>query len=210
MRKGILNLLTATTVLSLSGTALADIESVKELDDGKMITLEGTVDGVNSEREFILRDASGTIKVDIDSTQSVVLTKGQKVSVTGVLDKDLLTGSDINAREVVVHKDAVGILEDAIEGHTDISLQGATTYQIGDLPENGHVKVHGKILDVDSEKEFTLEDSTGKIDVELRSAENAVVTEGAQVTVVGDLADSGERIDANRVWVSSNAQSVDN
>lgn len=185
------------------------INAIKDMKNGASVSLEGTIDDITNEREFVLRDSSGTIAVDIESNQSVVFEKGDTVTVKGLVDNGL-TGTDINASEILVHKSPTAILEDAIEGHSNMSLQGATAYTVEDLPKNGKVKVLGVVADVDSEKEFTLKDTTGSIDVEVESAENAAIVEGAQVTVIGVIDDGllGKEINATQVLVTGSGQPV--
>ncbi len=192
-----------------SSSALAGVSSVKELQDGSNVTLSGTVDAVDNEREFVLRDKTGTIDVEIDAGQSVVLKKGDKVSVTGKLDKGFFN-TDIESAKVDVEKSLSENVSDAIEAKTSLSLEGAEAYHIKDLPKEGLVKLSGTVTDVDNEKEFTIKDSTGSINVDVKSAESAQLTEGAEVTVIGYV-DSGamvKDINATKVLVTASAAPV--
>jgi len=191
----------------LSGTALAADTTIKTLPEKGTVSLSGTVASVENPREFTLRDATGTIGVDISSSQSVVLKKGDKVTVNGVIDNDI-TGTDINATEVTVHKDMSEAIGDVIEGNTAISFEGATPYTIAQLPKEGLVKVSGTVTDVEDENAFTLKDSTGKIDVDMESSEAAALTKGASVTVIGyiDSGILGKDINAKKVLVVESAR----
>ncbi len=190
----------------LSTSALAAITNVRDLKDGSPVTLSGTVDSVQNEREFTLRDESGEIGIDIKSTQSVVLKPGDKVTVNGRVDKNLL-GTDIDASNVAVSKSVARAIGDSIEGNTSLSFEGATAYNIHSLPKEGLVKVSGTVTDIDNEKQFTVKDSTGSIKVDVESAEAAELATGAQVTVIGYV-DSGiftKDIDARKVLVVADA-----
>ena len=195
------------TAALVSTSALASTATVKNMPDKGHVTLEGTVSSVENAREFTLRDAAGTIDVDIDSNQSVVIKNGDKVTVDGVVDKGI-TGTGINARSVTVQKNMAEAAGDAIEGNTDISLEGATVYNIENLPDKGLVKISGTVTHVDNEKKFTLKDSTGSINVDIESSETAALTEGAEVTVIGyvDKGMLGKDINANKVLVTASAQ----
>jgi uncharacterized protein YdeI (BOF family) len=190
----------------LSTSALAAINNIRDLKDGSQVTLNGTVDSVQNEREFTLRDETGKIGIDIKSGESVVLKAGDNVTVNGMVDKSLL-GTDINARNVTVDKTIARAIGDTIEGNTSMSLEGATMYNIKSLPKEGLVKVSGTVTKVDNEKKFTVKDSTGSIKVDVKSAETAELAKGAQVTVIGYV-DSGiftKDIDARKVLVVADA-----
>jgi uncharacterized protein YdeI (BOF family) len=199
-------LVAASLTALVTTSALAAISTIKDMKNGSQVSISGTVENVKNEREFTLRDKSGTIDVDIDSNQSVVLKAGDTVSVLGVIDSGI-TGTDINAREVTVKKDLVKAITDSIEGNSTASLEGATSYNIKNLPKEGLVKVSGTVTDVDNEKAFTLKDDTGSVDVHVKSAEKAALTTGAQVTVIGYV-DNGmfsKDINARKVLVVADA-----
>ena len=199
----------AGLVALLSANALADLNSVRGMGDGSQVSITGTVDRVKNEREFTLRDNSGSIDVDIESNQSVVLKQGDSVTVNGTVDRRLF-GANINASRVTVNKNVAQAVSDAIEGHTPISFEGATPYDISTLPKQGLVKVSGTVTDVDNEKKFTVKDSTGSIKVKVESPETAALTKGAQVTVIGYV-DNGlfrKDINARKVVVLADATSA--
>lgn len=190
----------------LSSSALAAMTTVKNLPDRGSVTLEGVVKSVENEREFTLQDGTGTISVDIESTQSVVLKEGDQVSVSGTVDKDI-TGTDINASAVEVKKGFVQGMSDSVRSVPGVSTTDAQAFTIDSLPTEGMVKVTGHVSDVDNEQEFTLKDETGTIDVDVTSAEKAALTEGATVTVIG-LIDSGlmtRHLKAQQVLVVADA-----
>lgn len=194
----------------ISNSALAaGTIAIKDLPKGGNVTLSGTVDKIDNEREFVLRDSTGTIDVDIASNQSVVLEKGAQVTVNGVVDKGFF-GTDINAATVTVHKGLAETIGEAIEGNTNISMEGATAVTIRNLPEQGIVKLSGIVTKVDNEKEFTLKDETGSINIDIESNEAAAVTKGAHVTVIGyvDNGVMGKDINARKVLIVSNATPV--
>ena len=197
--------LTITTLIAFASTsALASVSNVKRLEDGSSVTISGTVADVKNAQEFTLRDASGTITVDIGAAKSVVLEKGENVTVTGALKKGFLgLGTEINASNVKVNKPLAEKVSDAVEGNTPISFEGASAYKINSLPKDGLIKLSGTVGDVSNEKHFTLKDDTGSINVTIESPESAVVSAGANVTVIGYL-DNGNQslINAKKVIVN--------
>lgn len=193
----------------LSTSALAAIDNLKDMEDGSAVSLTGTVEKVENEREFTIRDATGTVDVKIVSNQSVVLKPGDTVAVNGMLDGGVLD-TDINATSVNVRKNVAEAVSDAIESQTALSLDDATLYTIGNLPRQGLVKVSGQVTDVDNEKKFTIKDPTGSVQVKLESQQMAELAKGAEVTVIGYV-DNGlfsRRLDAHKVIVVSDSSTA--
>jgi len=193
----------------LCSGAEAAVTHIKEMRNGDPVALTGTVDNVRNERKFTLRDKTGAINVDIISNQSEVLKKGDTVTVSGTVDKQLFR-SDIDATDIQVNKNIAEAVGDMIEGHTAFSFEGATPHTIANLPKEGLVKVSGVVTDVDSEKKFTLTDDTGIIEVDMAASETAVLTEGAKVTVIGyvDNGFLGKDINAGKIVVLADAVSM--
>lgn len=192
---------TARAIDSAAGAATID-----NLPEEGMVTLSGTVESINNDREFTLRDQTGTIDVDIESGQSMTLKKGDQVTVTGKIDDDI-TGTDINATRIEVSKGLTQDMNDAVKSIPGVSTGDAQAYNIKDLPDEGMVKISGTVSDVDNEKEFTLKDRTGSINIDVEAPESALVTEGAEVTVIGQVNSGmlGKDINATKVMVVANA-----
>lgn len=186
--------------------ASAKEPTIRNLPKEGSVTISGIVQDIQSEREFTLKDASGKIDVSIESNQSTVIAKGDDVTVTGKIESSVM-GKYIAASSVDVKKGLSASLSDAIEGHTSISLDNAKKEKISNLPDEGLVKITGTVEDVDDEKNFTVKDSTGEIDVAIESEENAVITKGAAVTVIGyvDRGLLSKNILAKRVIVTADA-----
>lgn len=206
--KNVIGLGVSALVL-LSSTALAaTIDNVAKLSNNSQVNISGVVESVEGEREFILRDTSGNaVDVDVTSNQSLTLKEGDEVDVSGKVDKGLIS-TDINASDVRVKKGLVEGATDAVSSIPGVSTMDAQAFNIVDVPRSGIVKVTGIVSDVDSEKKFTLKDKTGSINIDMTSAERAVLTEGATVTVLGAV-DSGifsKDINATKVLVIADAK----
>lgn len=197
-----ITLLAVTAFALVSTIAGAEINNIVNLQDGSTVSLTGTVASVQDPRKFTIQDNTGKIDVNIESSQGVVLKQGDSVTIDGTVDKWWFI-SRINASRVTVNKSMAQALGDAIEGNTTISLQGATSYHINSLPEQGLVKITGRITNIANEKEFTVKDATGSIGINIKSPETAVVTQGTQVTVIGNVNSGamGKSINAERVLV---------
>jgi len=179
--------------------------SVKDMPDGGQVTLSGTVEDFDSQHSFVLQDASGTVKIDLTSMKPTVLKEGTTVDVIGNVHSTLL-GTDVVAQSVSENKglgQKVGEAIDSLTGQDAASAAQNTT--IHSLPKSGLVKVNGIVDNVYSGKKFTLKDSTGSINVAIKSGESASLSKGTEVTVVGNV-DSGllgKSIDATEVNVLS-------
>jgi uncharacterized protein YdeI (BOF family) len=199
-----------------AGDASADDKAtpIGSLPDKGTVTLSGSVQKVDSEREFTLQDNTGSIDVSLTSGQSVVLKPGDKVSVTGTVNNRLfgLMGKSIDASSVNVHKDLASVLSNAVTDATGISLDKAQPRQISNLSDQGIVKLTGTVDNVVNAKNFTLRDNTGKIDVSIQSSDNVLLTKGAGVTVIGYINHDalGKSIHATHVFLTADSTPAGN
>lgn len=108
--KAYLLLLFATLTLAITTTASAtktamtppDTNSITPIGDikrGSMVTVHGTVERILDTDEFHIADESGDIHVYIGYRNLVPATRGERVRVTGFVDRDLF--KEISAREIV-------------------------------------------------------------------------------------------------------------
>lgn len=182
----------------------ARIDAIGNLADKSRVTLEGKVESIQDSHNFTLNDGSGSLKVQMGENESIVLKKDNRVTVTGDIDKSA-SGTSVKARTVTVNKDIVQAVEDAVEGNTDMSFQGAKTYSIRNLPDQGLVKVSGTVTKVVNAKEFSMKDGTDTINVDIESGEVASLAKGAHVTVIGNVDKGvfGKDINATKIIVTN-------
>lgn len=195
--------LTSFAVLLSTSALAATANSVGNMQNGSAVSLSGTVENFDSAKSFTLRDASGEVKIDLSSSKSIVLKNGDKVDVSGTVDKGIMTTAVV-ATKVEEDKNVgqqIGEAIDSATGQTPAS--NATQVSIKALPEKGLVKVSGTVDSVSSEKKFTLRDSTGTVDVAIKSDQSASLHKGSGVTVVGYVNNGllGKSIDASQVEV---------
>jgi uncharacterized protein YdeI (BOF family) len=199
-------LIAGITALLSTPSLAAAATSVKNMPDGSHLTVSGVVEEFDSEHAFMLRDSSGFVKVDLSSAKPMVLKNGEKVTVTGVVNQTIL-GVDIVASRVSEDKGVGEKVGEAINSVTGQDAAGdAQAVSIRSLPKSGLVKINGIVDSVDSEKNFKLKDSTGHIDVTIKSGESASLNKGTPVTVIGYV-DNGlleQSINATEVDVRSN------
>ncbi len=194
-------------VASLFSTAVmaASANSIRSLPNNDKVTLNGTVEDFNSEHSFRLHDSSGSVTVDLSSAKSVVLKDGEKVTVDGTVRQTIL-GSDVVAGNVSEDKGLGARVGEAIDSATgQDAAASAQPVTIAALPDAGLVKVDGIVDGVSSEKKFTLKDSTGHVDVTIKSGESASLNKDTEVTVIGyvDKGVLGKTISATEVDVRS-------
>jgi uncharacterized protein YdeI (BOF family) len=201
------NAMVIAGIVALSSTAAlaATAVAIKDSPNGAEVTLSGTVEDFDSQHAFMLRDASGTVKIDLTSAKPMVLKDGEAVSVTGRVNHTVL-GTDVVARNVSEDKGVGQQIGEAIDSVTGQDAAGsARVVTIQSLPNSGLVKLNGMVDSVASEKKFTLKDSTGHIDVSIKSAESASLKKGVEVTVIGNVDNGilGKKIVATEVDVRS-------
>lgn len=192
------------TTATVAQAAIADIKTMK---NGAPVNIAGTVDRVDSARTFVLRDETGKITIDIESDQSVVLSKDMYVTVGGTVDSGIF-GTDINAATVKPHKSLRDALADIVKPTTGLNIAGARATTIANLPDEGLVKLQGIVLKVQNEKEFTLQDGSGTVNIDIQSDKYAVLSKGTQVIVVGYVDSSAFSKDINATDVSVVAEAA--
>ena len=186
-----------------AATALA----VKDLPNGNQVTLQGTVEDFNSQHSFMLRDNSGSVKIDLSSTHAVVLKEGEQVTVSGTVNQTIL-GPDVIAASVSEDKGIGQKVGEAIDSVTGQDAAGsARTSTIASLPKSGLVSVNGVVQSVYSGKSFAMKDPTGVIDVAIKSGESASLNKGTEVTVIGNVDDGffSKSINATEVKIRANS-----
>jgi len=90
--------ITQTTGISLDQ---AKTEQINTLPKQGMVKLSGTVQHVQDAKNFTLKDATGTIHVNVQSNENVVLVKNAEVTVIGYVHDGIL-GKNIRATHVMV------------------------------------------------------------------------------------------------------------
>lgn len=92
---------TATDAAAVAAaSAPADnVIAINDIRRGSMVTVQGTVERILDTDEFRLTDGSGSIRVDVGYPNFVPVSEGERVTVRGFVDRDLI--KEIYAREIV-------------------------------------------------------------------------------------------------------------
>lgn len=95
--------LATTATDAAAGTAAntpADVvTAINDIRRGSMVTVQGTVERILDTDEFRLTDGTGSIRVDVGYPNFVPVSEGERVTVRGFVDRDLI--KEIYAREIV-------------------------------------------------------------------------------------------------------------
>lgn len=221
---------TATLAIATIGTfaaletgATQSVNSVEELPNSGMVTLKGTVEDVNINNDFTLRDQHGrSIEIDVVTNQPLDIEKGDRVKVTG----DITTGAlgieeEIDATNIQIMSDAHSRSEyqysdrslnrgEAMDNKAaltedDDEWHGGEYGRIDQLPMQGKVQISGVVTDFEPEENrFELRDQTGET-IDIHTAKNIDVNEGQRVRVQGMKTDEplgvGEQIVSAQVQI---------
>jgi len=220
----------ALAASSSFATMDSDQLSINQLPKSGYVTLYGTVDDIDNNQEFLLRDMNGdTIDVDLSSKAS--LHEGDRVKVGGTLSDDFLGfGHEINAASVVIIDEADqsvranaktkkpislgNIKEEVSSTYRAVKEETKQAFSMGDnskgaiemLPNEGVVSIKGEVKNIDKmDRSFTLKDNMGET-IDVHSPNNLTISDGDQVIVKGEIksavAGLGEEIIANSIVVA--------
>ncbi len=98
---------TAVAVLALllttSGSFAKEVTNIGDIERGASVTLQGDVTRILDEDEFRLEDETGSVQVYIGWRNRVMVDVGEKVTVKGVVDDDLVDHfrPEVYARQIV-------------------------------------------------------------------------------------------------------------
>ncbi len=73
-----------------NSTSVVTVKQAEEMKDDSWITVRGTLEKQIGKEDYLFRDASGSMKVEIDHKRwnGVTITPKDQVELTGELDKD--------------------------------------------------------------------------------------------------------------------------
>lgn len=204
-------------VLLSAGAAHAEIakDTNPDLTDNNYVSLSGTVGKILDQDEFELNYGTGTIKVDMDDNWPSILTKegatnaatllkaGDKVTVSGKVDKNWLTANEIDA-EAVTFKSGSHLITYSKEERSENMWDRGMDY----FRESGQISMNGKVTEVKNDHEFILQYGGGTIQVDTDPLEvppSKPIAVGDTITVIGTY-DKGiterNEIQATRIYRS--------
>jgi uncharacterized protein YdeI (BOF family) len=184
----------ALTALGLiTSPALADSDTFSNYMDGSWISLNGTVTSVEAD-EFNLDTGSGMLRVEMDDWDhdgdAYAVVDGDRVTVYGRVDKNLLTSHSVEASSVFVHDLNTYFYASAVDEESWGPWIATNVAPIGDYSFVGTVESVSP-----DDMEFTIDtgDSVVTVDVSglyynpLDSEGFQKIEAGDRVSVVGEL-----------------------
>jgi hypothetical protein len=203
---------------------------INQLPKSGHVTLYGTIDDVDNNKEFNLRDSNGDT-IDVDLSEHTTLREGDRVRVSGTLANDFLGfGREINSASVTILDEAderaaatrrdddpytlSGMKDDAKQAYSNLKQEGKEVFSsnpegtIDALPENGMVSLRGHVEEVNADdRSFVLKDDTGDT-IDVNSDTKLEVSKGDTVVVKGQvkakLAGLGKEIQATDISIAVN------
>lgn len=187
----------ALAVLALGGLALAapqaqaqqqsDEQAVAQAEEGNWVLLGGKVHSVD-EKSFVLDYGDGQITVEMGSYgwyNAQSLQKGDKVTVSGVMDDDLFDRRTLEASAVYVERMDTYFLASAVDRDEGIySYPGATF-----MSDERWVAISGTVGSMEDD-EMTLDIGFQSIEVETDDLVGGPdLSEGDRVIVYGEMED---------------------
>lgn len=81
-----------TIALGDPASTLGEVTSIASVTRGRPVVIAGVVERLRDSDEFVLRDTSGAIRVEIGWRNAMPVRPGDRVVVAGVADDDVLPG----------------------------------------------------------------------------------------------------------------------
>ncbi|MEQ9689602.1 MAG: DUF5666 domain-containing protein [Bauldia litoralis] len=206
--KHLLGVTAAASVLALPATA-ANAQEVSTAADNEWISLTGTVSQVTS-NDFTLDYNGSEIEVVTSDSQwfsGNALSRGDRVTVTGLLDRGFYDNRELDARSVYM------IDQEELFSDPEAEAEGYYSGYLGAVPEGDEMlTVTGRVTEIDNEL-FTLDTGgqTYRVDV-VTLAENPLddpltdenegrVEVGERVVVTGRM-DASDLFEARAIEAS--------
>lgn len=200
-------LVTAGFLFAVSGAAMAgdgdkEYTMIDQLPEKGKVVIMGTVDAVDSNTEFTIRDGHGKT-IDVESMNKLTIREGDRVEVVGLMDDKLIgLGREIDATSVTIVDAA-----DEMAMAADDEDQETVFEAVDALPDEGMVTISGTVGEVDVEdNSFKLHDSSGE-SIDVHAVMPLDVKAGQKVEVTGMMDDEtdglgiGEQIVSAKVTV---------
>ncbi|WP_262690651.1 hypothetical protein [Kordiimonas aestuarii] len=213
-------LVTAGFLFAAAGAASAgdkEYAMIDQLPEKGNVTITATVEDVDSNTEFTIRDAHGKT-IDVESMSAVTIREGDRVKIIGVMDDEFVgIGREIDATSVTIVDAADEMatatgddkknLKASLESTVDFSASETEFDTVDALPDEGMVTISGMVEEVDIEdNSFKLRDKSGE-SIDVHPLKPLSVKAGQKVKVTGVMGDEtaglgiGEQIVSAKITV---------
>ena len=175
-----------------SSDQAAGVTPIANLQRNQVVTIQGAVEAIRDEDEFVLQDSTGSVTVWTGGMMFPV-SPGETLTVTGFVDNDIIL--EVYAQEITRVSGEVtavtrpgrdsGSAAEATEAtEAPQSLTAGDLTPIGSLVRGSFVTIAGRVDRVTDEDEFVLRDDTGSVKI-WTGGVFFPVSAGDQVTVRG-------------------------
>jgi len=165
--------------------SLTPIADVFRYKDDTVVVIRGEVVRQLKEDEFVVRDNSGEVVVDVQKKKHFGVGVGQTITVRGVVDIGLFRAKVVKASDVQIEKTADTTSADPTKRADLRSIRLAyLASKDGDI-----VTVAGRIVRRLDQREFIIRDRTGEIlvDALFGKFHNVPLTVGQDIIVTGEV-----------------------
>jgi uncharacterized protein YdeI (BOF family) len=167
----------------------AGVTPIANLQRNQVVTIQGVVEAIRDEDEFVLNDSTGSVTVWTGGMMFPVQ-PGETLTVTGFVDNDIIL--EVYAQEIIREsgevtsvtrpQDGSAGTPEAVEAPQSTPASDLTA--IGSLVRGTFVTIAGSVERVTDEDEFILRDNTGSVKIWTGEV-FFPVNQGDQVTVQG-------------------------
>ena len=167
----------------------AGVSPIANLQRNQVVTIQGVVDAIRDEDEFVLHDSTGSATVWTGGMMFPVQ-PGETLTVTGFVDNDIIL--EVYAQEITRESGEVTAITRPQDGSVGVpeatkapqSTPASDLTAIGNLVRGTFVTIAGSVERVTDEDEFILRDNTGSVKI-WTGGVFFPVNQGDQVTVRG-------------------------
>lgn len=165
------------------------VTPIANLQRNQVVTIQGVVEAIRDEDEFVLQDSTGSVTVWTGGMMFPVA-PGENLTVTGFVDNDIIL--EVYAQEITRESGEVTAVtrpggdsgEAAQATEAPQSTPAGDLTPIGSLVRGSFVTIAGSVDRVTDEDEFFLRDDTGSVKI-WTGGVFFPVAQGDQVTVRG-------------------------
>lgn len=88
------------------GVETTSIKNALDMDDDALVRLKGNIVKSLGDDQYVFKDATGTIEVEIDDKRWMgqTITPNDTVEIYGKIDKDILSAPEIDVKRIILIK----------------------------------------------------------------------------------------------------------
>jgi uncharacterized protein YdeI (BOF family) len=173
-------------------TTPTSVRSIASLRSGDSVRVQGTVESINDDDEFQLRDETGRLEVYIGWRNTMPVSKGDRVTVQGVVDRDHPASPtlELYAKSITTADNRTIRLQlptasPQIESGVAPSQSQSPAQLISSVKPGQRVHLQGTVARIADSDEFILKDDSGQIQIYIGYRNTLPSKVGDRVTIIG-------------------------